>query len=72
VWVLQGGEVEPLLTVRELVALYAGYYPAPRSVDETIAQVGLDNQRDQRAGKLSGGQQRRLHVALALVGVSRC
>ena len=66
--VLQGGEVEPLLTVRELLELYAGYYPAPRSIDETIAQVGLDEQRDRRAGKLSGGQQRRLHVALALIG----
>ena len=66
--VLQGGEVEPLLTVRELLELYAGYYPTPRSIEETIAQVGLGEHRDKRAGKLSGGQQRRLHVALALVG----
>jgi ABC-2 type transport system ATP-binding protein len=66
--VLQVGEVEPLLTVQELLELYAGYYPAPRSIDETILQVGLEHRRDRRAGKLSGGEQRRLHVALALVG----
>jgi ABC-2 type transport system ATP-binding protein len=66
--VLQSGQIEPLLTVRELLELYAGYYAAPRSIDDTITQVGLDDARDQRAGKLSGGQQRRLHVALALVG----
>jgi ABC-2 type transport system ATP-binding protein len=66
--VLQVGEIEPLLTVRELLELYAGYYPAPRSIDETIAQVGLQDERDRRAGRLSGGQQRRLHVALALIG----
>jgi ABC-2 type transport system ATP-binding protein len=66
--VLQSGEIEPLLTVHELVELYAGYYPAPRSVDDTIAHVGLEDARDRRAGRLSGGQQRRLHVALALIG----
>jgi len=66
--VLQECMIEPLLTVEEAVRLYAGYYPAPRSVDATIELVGLSGQRDQRAGKLSGGQQRRLDVALALVG----
>ena len=66
--VLQDLQLQPLLTVRESLELYAGYYPSPRTVDETIELVGLTGQRDQRAGKLSGGQQRRLDVALALVG----
>jgi ABC-2 type transport system ATP-binding protein len=66
--VLQDLQLQPLLTVRESLELYAGYYPSPRTVDETIELVGLSGQRDQRAGKLSGGQQRRLDVALALVG----
>ncbi len=66
--VLQECMIEPLLTVEEAVRLYAGYYPAPRPVEATIDLVGLSDQRGQRAGKLSGGQQRRLDVALALVG----
>ncbi len=66
--VLQESELERSLTVRESVALYAGYYPRPLPVAEAIAAVGLDGQVDQRAGKLSGGQKRRLDVALALVG----
>jgi ABC-2 type transport system ATP-binding protein len=66
--VLQSGELQPELTVRESVELYAGYYPRPRPVDETIEVVGLAEQRKIRAGKLSGGQRRRLDVALALVG----
>ncbi len=66
--VLQTLHVQPELTVREALEMYAGYYPAPRSVDETIELVGLQAQRDVRAGRLSGGQQRRLDVGLALVG----
>jgi len=66
--VLQECRMEPLLTVRETLDLYAGYYEAPRDVTETIALVGLEGKADQRAGKLSGGQQRRLDVALALIG----
>ena len=66
--VLQESEQDPDLTVRETVAEYAGYYPKPRRVDETIALVGLSEQSDQRAKRLSGGQQRRLDVALALIG----
>src|SRR6202012_3816161 len=66
--VLQEAAAEPGLTVRECVALYAGYYPAPRNVDETIALVGLSAQSGERAAKLSGGQRRRLDVALALIG----
>jgi ABC-2 type transport system ATP-binding protein len=66
--VLQTCRQQPELTVRETLELYAGYYPHPRSPDETIGLVGLEESADVRSGKLSGGQQRRLDVALALVG----
>jgi ABC-2 type transport system ATP-binding protein len=66
--VLQECNMQPELTVRESLELYAGYYEAPRSVLETIELVGLAGAADQRAGRLSGGQRRRLDVALALVG----
>ncbi|MFE9097972.1 ABC transporter ATP-binding protein [Streptomyces sp. NPDC007264] len=66
--VLQSSRMPPELTVRELVARHAGYYPAPRDVDETIELIGLAGERHCRVGRLSGGQQRRLDVALALVG----
>jgi ABC-2 type transport system ATP-binding protein len=66
--VLQESEPEPELTVEECVALYAGYYPKPRPVDETLGLVGLVDRRSARCGQLSGGQRRRLDVALALIG----
>jgi ABC-2 type transport system ATP-binding protein len=66
--VLQAAKPEAYLTVREVLDQYAGYYPSPRPVDETIERVGLAGEANRRAGKLSGGQQRRLDVALALVG----
>jgi ABC-2 type transport system ATP-binding protein len=66
--VLQESEVPGLLTVRESLELFAGYFARSRPIDETIALVGLEAQSDQRAAKLSGGQRRRLDVALALVG----
>jgi ABC-2 type transport system ATP-binding protein len=66
--VLQDCRMEPLLSVRETLSLYAGYYRAPRDVEETIRLVGLEHKSDERAGKLSGGQQRRLDVAVALIG----
>jgi ABC-2 type transport system ATP-binding protein len=66
--VLQESEAEPGLTVRECLSLYAGYYPKPRDVDETLDLVDLAPQADQRATALSGGQRRRLDVALALIG----
>ena len=66
--VLQECKPDPFLTVRETLALFAGYYSSPRPVEETIARVGLEEQRDQRVRKLSGGQQRRLDVGLALIG----
>ena len=66
--VLQQCRIDPYLTVRETLELYAGYYRAPRPVDETIELVGLGDKADARAGKLSGGQQRRLDVGVALIG----
>jgi ABC-2 type transport system ATP-binding protein len=66
--VLQESEPPGLLTVREALEMFGGYFPGPRDVDGTIAQVGLTEQADQRAGRLSGGQKRRLDVAIALIG----
>jgi ABC-2 type transport system ATP-binding protein len=66
--VLQSSRVEQQLTVRECLELYAGYYPAPRSVQEVIELVGLTKKAEVRGGLLSGGQQRRVDVALALIG----
>jgi len=66
--VLQSGNLEPYLTVAESLALYAGYYRAPRPVEEVIEAVGLAGKAGERAGRLSGGQRRRLDVGMALVG----
>ncbi len=66
--VLQSGRPDPYLTVRESLALYAGYYRRSRPIDEVIELVGLEGKADERARRLSGGQQRRLDVGMALVG----
>ena len=66
--VLQGGRLEPYLTVAESLRLFAGYYRAPRPVEDVLEAIGLAGQADVRAGRLSGGQQRRLDVGMALVG----
>ncbi|HMJ72033.1 MAG TPA: ABC transporter ATP-binding protein [Solirubrobacterales bacterium] len=66
--VLQSCRLDPYLTVRESLALYAGYYDAPRPIEETIELVGLGGKADARASSLSGGQQRRLDVGMALIG----
>jgi ABC-2 type transport system ATP-binding protein len=66
--VLQSSAVYPHLSVHELVALFAGYYPSPRQPGEVLELVGLAEQRDARVRTLSGGQLRRLDLALALVG----
>jgi ABC-2 type transport system ATP-binding protein len=66
--VLQESEPEPGLSVRECLRLYAGYYGGPRDVDDTIALVGLTAKAGTLAAQLSGGQRRRLDVALALIG----
>jgi ABC-2 type transport system ATP-binding protein len=66
--VLQESCPEPELTVRECLALYAGYYPHSRDIGDTLALVGLDELAARRCEQLSGGEQRRLDVALALIG----
>ena len=66
--VLQSCGIYRHLTVRECVEHWAALYPAPRDVTETVAVAGLAEAADQRTRTLSGGQQRRLDFALALIG----
>ncbi len=66
--VLQDIAVEPYLTVAETIARDAGYYPVPRDVGEVIELVGLAAQRRRTVRLLSGGQKRRLDLALGLIG----
>src|SRR5919107_2006772 len=66
--VLQSSGLYRHLTVHEAVSHWAGFYHAPRDVDETIALSGLDAVAGRRTHMLSGGQQRRLDFALALIG----
>ncbi|MGH3622168.1 MAG: ABC transporter ATP-binding protein [Sciscionella sp.] len=69
--VLQDIAVEPYLTVRETVARNAGYYPDPRGVREVIDLVDLSAQERQKVKDLSGGQKRRLDLALGMIGNPR-
>ena len=66
--VLQSCGFDPFLTVAETLRQRSRWYRAPRSVDEVLALVGLEEQRDSKAQVLSGGQQRRFDFALALIG----
>jgi ABC-2 type transport system ATP-binding protein len=66
--VLQETGVEPYFSVEETIELFRGYYPHPRPADEVIELVGLQEQRKTRVMRLSGGQQRRLDVAIGLAG----
>ena len=66
--VLQECAVDPYLSVREVVDLYGGYYPKPLVADDVIELVGLEEKATVRVKNLSGGQQRRLDLALALIG----
>jgi ABC-2 type transport system ATP-binding protein len=66
--VLQHSELTPLLTVREVHRMFAGYYGQPSDVDDVIELVGLAEKRDARVKTLSGGQKRRLDLGIALVG----
>jgi ABC-2 type transport system ATP-binding protein len=66
--VLQSSSLYPNLTVRESVRAFAGYYERPRDVDEVVELVGLDEKAASRVRTLSGGQKRRLDLALALIG----
>lgn len=65
---LQSGGIDPELTVRETVKLFAGLYRRPRPVAQTIELVGLSEYVRARVGTLSGGTERRLDLALALIG----
>ena len=66
--VLQECGIDQYLTVAEVLRMYGGYYRAPRAVDEVIGLVGLEEKRDSRVAALSGGQRRRLDLALGLIG----
>jgi ABC-2 type transport system ATP-binding protein len=66
--VLQSTGVERYLTVGETLDMYRGYYPAPLATEDVLGVVGLTEQRDVRVKRLSGGQQRRLDVAVGLIG----
>jgi ABC-2 type transport system ATP-binding protein len=66
--VLQSWQDHGRWRVRELLDHFRRYYPAPYGVDELIARVGLTGQETQPLARLSGGQRRRLDVAVGLVG----
>ena len=66
--VLQSTGVEPYLNVQETINLFRGYYPNPLPLDDILTATGLTEQRRVRVKRLSGGQQRRLDVAIGLSG----
>ncbi len=66
--VLQDSDFDPSHTVTETVKLFAGFFSHPKSVAETLNLVGLTDKADERIGRLSGGQRRRVDVALGIVG----
>jgi len=66
--VLQSTGIDPYLTVAETIDMYRGFYPHPRSLDEVITLVGLEEKRTAKVDQLSGGQKRRLDVGIALAG----
>jgi ABC-2 type transport system ATP-binding protein len=66
--VLQDSDFDPSHTVTETVKLFAGFFSHPKSVAETLELVGLTDKATTRIGRLSGGQRRRVDVALGIVG----
>lgn len=66
--VLQNTGEQPNATVRDQLTHFAGLYPDPRDVDEVIAALGLEDKARTRIRKLSGGQRRRVDVALGIIG----
>jgi ABC-2 type transport system ATP-binding protein len=69
--VLQESDFDPLHSVKETLSLFARFFSHPRDVDETLALVGLTDKANERVGRLSGGQKRRIDVALGIVGRPR-
>src|SRR3569833_2072875 len=68
---LQETRLSEKLTVRETVALFAGFYKSARPVDRVLEELSLTEKADARVGKLSGGQKQRLAIATALVANPR-
>jgi len=66
--VLQSGSVDPFLTVEETVRMYAGWYPSPLPVSDVLEGSGLSELAGKKVRRLSGGQRRRLDLAVALAG----
>lgn len=66
--VLQESDFDPLHTVNETLSLFASFFSHPRDVVETLDLVGLADRADERIGRLSGGQKRRIDVALGIIG----
>ena len=66
--VLQESELNPVYTVRETVAMFARYFTKPTDIDATITSAGLADKAGERVGRLSGGERRRVDVAIGLVG----
>jgi len=66
--VLQESEFDPVHTVQETLRLFAGFFTNPRDVHETLELVGLADKATERFGRLSGGQKRRVDVALGIIG----
>lgn len=66
--VLQESELNPVYTVRETVAMFSRYFRQPTDVDATITSAGLAGKAGERVGRLSGGEKRRVDVAIGLVG----
>lgn len=66
--VLQESELNPVYTVRETVAMFSRYFKRPTDIDATITSAGLADKAGERIGRLSGGERRRVDVAIGLVG----
>ncbi len=66
--VLQESDFDPLHTVNETLRLFASFFSRPRDVAETLEMVGLADKANERVGRLSGGQKRRVDVALGIIG----
>ena len=66
--VLQESDFDPVHTVNETLKLFASFFSRPRNVAETLEMVGLTDKASERVGRLSGGQKRRVDVALGIIG----